>query len=382
MIFKSMCGEKVSLLGMGNMRLPTTGGPMGTIDRVKAQEIIDYVYSNGVNYYDTAYVYHQGESEKFLGEALKKFPRESYFLATKIPGFMLMPGQTPQSIFEEQLKRMQTDYIDFYLLHNVSESSLAVYTDEKIGVVKYLLEEKARGRIRHLGFSCHGTPETLKKFIEHWNCFEFVQIQLNYLDWTLQDAKRQYEIITEHNLPVIVMEPVRGGRLASLNPEADSVLKAARPDKSVASWAFRYLQGLDNVKVILSGMTLLDQAEDNVKTFEKLEPLSTDEMKTLDKALDILKGQDFIPCTKCRYCDGCPHGLDIPGLLAVYNELNVAPGMGVMMTLGSIPPEKKPDKCVSCGLCLSKCPQNINIPEYMEKFAKKLSEMPKGMPRL
>jgi predicted aldo/keto reductase-like oxidoreductase len=379
MIYKSLCGERVSMLGMGNMRLPTAGGPMGAIDRARSRDIIDYVYASGVNYFDTAYVYHQGDSERFLGEVLKKYPRGSYFLATKMPGFMIAPGQTPRGIFEEQLRRCQTDYFDFYLAHNVSESSLPVYMNEELGIIRYLMEEKKNGRIRHLGFSSHGTPATLKSFIERWNCFDFVQIQLNYLDWTLQDAKRQYEIITEHGLPVVVMEPCRGGRLASLNPEADEALKKARPDKSVASWAFRYLQGLDNVRVILSGMTLMEQAADNVSTFSQLEPLSEAEMKALDRALELLKGKDFIPCTKCRYCEGCPQDLDIPELLALYNEMNVAPDMGVMLASSARNPEKEPDSCVSCGLCVSKCPQNINIPDYMSKFAKKIAEMPRGM---
>lgn len=375
MIYKDFKGKSISMLGMGNMRLPVNDGK---VDRAKAQEIIDYVYASGVNYYDTAYMYHQGESEKFIGEALKKYPRDSYYLATKMPGFMLQPGQTPQSVFEEQLSRCQVDYFDFYLLHNVNEGSVNIYNDEKLCIINYLLEEKKKGRIKHFGFSCHSKPNTLKAFLDKWDCFEFVQIQLNYLDWELQDAKQMYEIISSHGLPVWVMEPVRGGRLAALNPEADALLLKEQPEASIASWAFRYLMGLDNVQLILSGMTTLEQAQDNVKTFSKLQPLNEDEEVVLEKALDILKSADSIPCTKCNYCEGCPMKLDIPGLFAIYNELSIAPGFGVMMAINGIPEERKPYRCISCGQCLTKCPQSIDIPGYMQKFAKKLMEMPKG----
>ena len=378
MIYKEFKGEKISRLGMGNMRLPTTEGP---IDKVKAQEIIDYVYASGVNYFDTAYMYHQGESEKFVGEALSKYPRNSYYLATKMPGFMLAQGQTPKAVFEEQLSKCKTDYFDFYLLHNVNDTSINIYNDEKLGIISYLLEEKKKGRIKHLGFSCHGKPATLKAFLDKWDCFEFVQIQLNYLDWELQDAKQQYEIITSHGIPVWVMEPVRGGRLASLNPEADALLKREHPEASIASWAFRYLMGLPNVQVILSGMTTLEQAQDNIKTFSKLETLSEDEQLVLDKALDILKKADSIPCTKCNYCEGCPMKLDIPGLFEIYNELAIAPGFGVMTALGAIPEDRKPHNCISCGQCPYKMPSEHRYPRlYARNYTKKIMDMPRMGP--
>lgn len=376
MIYKEFKGMNISQLGMGNMRLPTAGAPMGAIDREKAQEIIDYVYKNGVNYFDTAFMYHGGDSEKFLGEALKKYSRESFYLADKMPGFMVQPGQSPNTIFEEQLRRCQTDYFDFYLLHNVSESTIDTYMNEELGIIDYLLEQKKAGRIRYFGFSNHGKPETLKRFIERWNCFDFVQIQLNYLDWTLQDAKRQYEIITEHGMPVWVMEPCRGGRLASLSPEADELLKKARPDVSIASWAFRYLQTLPNVQVVLSGITQMEQAADNIKTFAQPNPLSKDEQKVLEQAVQMLKENLNVPCTKCRYCNGCPKGLDISELLAIYNELCIDHGPALMIALRNMPEEKKPVNCIGCGQCSKKCPQNIDIPGIMSKLAKTLAKMP------
>ena len=227
MEFKQLCGENISRLGMGNMRLPTTEGK---IDYPKAQEIIDYLMAQGVNYYDTAYMYHGGESEKFIGQALKKYPRDSYFLASKMPHSELEKGRSPQEIFEEQLSRCGVDHFDFYLLHNVSNNTYETFLDEKIGTIAYLLEQKKNGRIRHLGMSSHATPDILKKFLElqHQN-MEFVQIQLNYLDWEMQDAQRQYEYICQYDLPVWVMEPCRGGRLAALSPEADAILKEAAP---------------------------------------------------------------------------------------------------------------------------------------------------------
>ena len=374
MEYKAFQDLSLSRLGMGNMRLPTTE-PGGPIDKEKAQAIIDRVIAQGVNYFDTAYMYHGGQSELFLGEALKKYPRDSYYLADKMPSSALQNRtRTPREVFEDQLQKCQTDYFDFYLLHNVSEASIDLFMDEELGVIPYLLEEKKAGRIRHLGFSSHSTPATLKKFLDKYDFFEFVQIQLNYLDWTLQDAKSQYEIITAYGVPVWVMEPCRGGRLASLTPEADALLKAKHPDKSVASWAFRWLQSLDNVGVILSGMTQMDQAEDNLSTFSAHQPLDEEERKVLAEALDILQKAVFIPCTKCHYCDGCPRGLDIPKLLHMYNAYRLNPGPGGRLAYNRLPEDQRADHCIHCGRCIAKCPQSIDIPAEMHAYANAMAE--------
>lgn len=245
MIYKQFQDLQLSTLGMGNMRLPIAG-QKGPIDREKAREIIAYAYQNGVNYFDTAYRYHDGESEEVVGEALKAFPRDTWYLATKMPGHMMnfqngklgfqgylagLEISSPAAIFEEQLKKCGVEYFDFYLLHNLNETSYDLYTNEDLGMVEYLLEEKKAGRIRHLGFSTHARPETIERFLNRYDCFEFAQIQLNYLDWTLQDAKRKYEILVEHNLPVIVMEPCRGGRLTNLDPQTTAMLKEALPQR-------------------------------------------------------------------------------------------------------------------------------------------------------
>ncbi len=374
MEYKLFQGKSLSRLGMGNMRLPTTE-PGGPIDMEKAQAIIDRVIEAGVNYFDTAWFYHGGESENFLGKALAKYPRESYYLADKMPSSVLQSGEmSPKELFETQLKKCSTDYFDFYLLHNVSEATVDLFTDEKLGVIPYLLEEKKAGRIRHLGFSSHSTPPTLKKFLDQYDFFEFVQIQLNYLDWELQDAKSQYEIITGYGVPVWVMEPCRGGRLASLTEEADAILKAKRPDKSVASWAFRWLQGLDNVGVILSGMTQMDQAEDNLSTFSAHQPLDGEEQATLDEALDVLRRAVFVPCTKCHYCDGCPKELDIPKLLHMYNAYRLNPGPGGKFAYQKLEEAARPDQCIHCGRCIAKCPQHIDIPAELHAYAAAMCE--------
>lgn len=374
MEYKLFQGKYISRLGMGNMRLPTTE-PNGPIDRERAQAIIDHIVEQGVNYFDTAYMYHSGQSELFLGEALKKYPRDSYYLADKMPSSALQDRKrTPREVFEEQLQKCQTDYFDFYLLHNVSEASVDLFMDEEIGVIPYLLEEKKAGRIRHLGFSSHSMPATLEKFLDRYACFEFVQIQLNYLDWTLQDAKTQYEIISRYGVPVWVMEPCRGGRLASLTPEADAILKAACPEKSVASWAFRWLRGLDNVQVILSGMTQMDQAEDNLATFSRHQPLTDSEQKALEQALEILRKEVFVPCTKCHYCDGCPRGLDIPKLLHMYNSYRLNPGPGGRHAYSQLPEESRADRCIHCGRCIARCPQNIDIPGELRAYAGAMAE--------
>ena len=369
MQYKELCGEKISRLGMGNMRLPTIGEGMNApIDEEKAFAIIDFVYSNGVNYFDTAYMYHGGKSEEFVGRALKKYPRDSFFLASKMPSMELEKREV-EDIFNEQLNRCQTEYFDFYLLHNVNEGSYDIFTSEEKHVIPYLIEQKKAGRIKHLGLSSHGSPAMLKKLLDTYSFPEFVQIQLNYLDWELQDAKQQYEIITSHNIPVWVMEPCRGGRLASLSDGANAVLKEAAPDRSIASWAFRYVAGLSNVGVILSGMTMLDQATDNVSTFCGDMEFSSAEQNALKKALELFKGELHVPCTACHYCDGCPMGLDIPALIKVYNQARVQMSYGVHMAMERMGEDQRPSNCIACGSCVSKCPQNIEIPQVMTEFA-------------
>lgn len=375
MMYQTLCGEKLSRLGMGNMRLPTKGERNGPIDEEKAQEIIDYLMASGVNYYDTAYMYHGGKSELFVGKALKKYPRDSYFLADKMPSYPLKEGKTPQEIFEEQLQKCGVDHFDFYLLHNLCEDSVPVFTDPEKGVIPYLLEQKKAGRIRHFGLSSHAKPETLKKFLDQYDFFEFVQLQLNYLDWDMQDAKQQYEIVTNYGVPVWVMEPCRGGRLASLTPEADAMLKDCQPERTIASWAFRYVMSLPNVGVVLSGMTQMDQAENNVATFSEGKNLSEEEQAVLHRALEQFRSQVIVPCTACHYCDGCPMELDIPEILRLYNRYALNKSPMIHMDMAEL--AHQPEECIACGACQSKCPQNIAIPDVMEQFAAGLKSLPK-----
>lgn len=379
MEYREVCGEKISLLGMGNMRLPVVDGNKEVVDKEKASAIIDLVYRSGVNYFDTAYMYHGGKSELYLGEALTKYPRESYFLADKMPGMFIKEGEGKErvaQIFEEQLSRCRTEYFDFYLLHNLSARTKPVYQNSDLDIVGYLLEQKRLGRIRHLGFSSHATPEVLEEFIDSFpkDTFEFVQIQLNYLDWKLQRADEQFRIITSRGLPVWVMEPCRGGRLASLCPEADEILKDAAPDRSVASWAFRYVGSMKEVGVILSGMTEYFQAEDNLSTFGKFDPLTDDERSTLDRAADMLLAKVRVPCTGCRYCAVCPLGIDIPKVLECYNEYKLSNGPYELRPLMRLPEGQRPGDCLGCGACESVCPQNINVPAIMAESAEVLAQ--------
>jgi len=387
MIYKQFKDMNLSWLGMGNMRLPTQV-QRGPIDEEKARKIIEYAYENGVNYFDTAYRYHDGESESFVGRVLSQYPRESWYLATKMPGHMMnyengklgfqgyLQGHTVTSIaqiFEEQLEKCGVDYFDFYLLHNLCETSYDFYTDEDLAVVEYLLEQKKAGHIRHLGFSAHGRAETIDNFLNWKDCFEFVQIQLNYMDWILQEAGKKYEVITKHGIPVVVMEPCRGGRLASLNEKADAMLKEARPDDSIASWAFRYLQSLPNVSVVLSGMTTMEQLQENIQIFSIDDPVTENEKKVLDKAMETMV--DMVPCTACRYCcEGCPQGLDIPKLISMYNETRFEFPFTLSFTLGAMKEEELPGACLACGACNQLCPQGIDIPNAMKNFADALKE--------
>lgn len=375
MIYSDFQNEKLSLLGFGAMRLPCLAD--GSIDENQVAEMTRLAMEAGVNYFDTAYPYHGGQSERVMGRVLSKYPRDSYNLATKYPGHQILSdGYNPAAIFEEQLEKCGVDYFDFYLLHNVNEKSMEVYMDPQWGIVDYFKEQKRLGRIRHLGFSSHAQVEGLEKFLDYCGQdMEFCQIQLNYMDWMLQKAKEKYELLTARGIPVWVMEPVRGGMLASLSEENSAKLKAIRPEATDASWGFRFLQGLPNVKMVLSGMSNLAQMQDNLATFARRDTLTPAETELL---LSIARGMmDSIPCTACRYCcEGCPKGLDIPALLAVYNELRVTPTVNAAMRVEFLPEEKKPTACIACGKCARSCPQNIDIPRALKELAEKLTTIP------
>ena len=375
MIYRNFKEDSLSLLGFGTMRLPVLEN--GQIDGEQTETMVALAMEAGVNYFDTAYPYHGGESEIVIGRILKKYPRNSYRLATKYPGHQIVEKYDPKAIFEEQLEKCGVDYFDYYLLHNVYENSMHIYTDEKIGVMEYFREQKRLGKIRHLGFSSHGRLENLKEFLDlYGDEMEFCQIQLNYLDWTLQQAKEKYELLTQWGIPVWVMEPVRGGKLASLTEKDVKALKEKRPDESVASWSFRFLQELPNVTMILSGMSNVEQMKDNLKTFQNENPLSDGERALL---LTIAEGmKQSVPCTSCRYCcDGCPLGLDIPKMIATYNEIVIAPSTNAVMWLDALAAEKLPAACIKCGKCSKICPQGIAVPDVLEEFVTRLEKIPK-----
>lgn len=370
MIFSDFQDKKLSLLGFGAMRLPVKDGQ---IDQELVAEMVRYGMEHGVNYFDTAYPYHGGMSERVIGKILSQYPRESYYLADKFPGHMILESYDPQTLFEEQLRRCNVEYFDFYLLHNVYEESVDRYLDPELGILEYLKEQKRNGRIRHLGFSTHGRLDMMKKFLEQYgDIMEFCQIQLNYLDWTLQDAKEKYELLTQYNIPVWVMEPVRGGKLANF---WDPRLAERRPDCTTASWGFRFLQSLPNVKMILSGMSNMEHMTDNVETFAERKPLTQEETDLLLQIAEEMK--NVIPCTGCRYCcDGCPMGLDIPAMMSICSDIRFAPVVNSVMVLEALPEDKKPSACIACGKCTKVCPQGIDIPAVMQELTKRLEAMP------
>lgn len=375
MIYKQFQDIRLSALGLGAMRLPVLEGKDAQIDEPAAQEMVDYAMEYGVNYYDTAWGYHSGQSELALGRALARYPRESFYLATKFPGYDLNNMGRVEEIFEAQLKKCQVDYFDFYLFHNVCEMNIDAYLDPQYGIDAYLTAQKANGCIRHLGFSAHGSVPVIRRFLEAYgDHIEFCQLQINYLDWTFQDARAKVELLKEYNIPVWVMEPLRGGRLAKLGESHTRRLNALRPDEATPAWAFRFLQTIPEVTMILSGMSNMAQLQDNVHTFETEKPLTEGELSELMEIADEILGRKALPCTACRYCtDHCPQGLDIPELIKLYNEHNFTEGGFIApMALAACPEEKKPSACVGCRSCEAVCPQQIKISEVMKDFTEKL----------
>ena len=374
MIYNDFQGKKLSALGFGAMRLPTLAD--GSVDEAQVEVMVDYAIKNGVNYFDTAWPYHGGMSERIMGRVLKNYPRESFYLADKFPGHQISATYDPAATFEEQLRRCGVEYFDFYLLHNVYEKSIKTYLDPRWGILEYFKEQKKLGRIKHLGFSTHGSIALIEEFLDICGeDMEFCQIQLNYLDWTLQDAKAKYDMLKRRGIPVWVMEPVRGGKLATLNEDNTARLQKLRPDETVVAWCFRFLQSLPNVTMTLSGMSNMNQIQENIATYVEDKPLNAAEMEAVFAIAEGMKNS--VPCTSCRYCcDGCPAGLEIPKLLAILNDLRFAPVVNTSMLVEAMPEEKRPSACISCGKCTKICPQGIDVPALMEELTQRLAKMP------
>ncbi|MBQ7654351.1 MAG: aldo/keto reductase, partial [Clostridia bacterium] len=336
----------------------------------------DYAIKNGLNYFDTAWGYHDGQSEPMIGKILADYPRDSFLLASKFPGYDLSNMPKVREIFEKQLERCRVDHFDFYLFHNVCETNIDAYLDPKYEIYDYLIEQKKNGRIRHLGFSCHGHYEVLERFLKAYGKdMEFCQLQINYLDWHFQEADKKVELLKQYDIPVWIMEPLRGGALASLSKENEAKLKALRPDESISAWAFRFLQTLPEVIVSLSGMSSLEQLKENMETYKEEKPLSNEEMTALLSIADSMMKKGTVPCTACRYCTThCPMQLDIPYLLSLYNEhIYTGGGFIAPMAISALDEDKRPSACIGCGSCAAVCPQQIDIPEVMSISAKKLS---------
>ncbi|MCL2753121.1 MAG: aldo/keto reductase [Defluviitaleaceae bacterium] len=369
MVYRNFKDKKVSWLGMGNMRLPMTEGDSPTIDKVKAQEIIDYAMANGINYYDTAVGYHSGESEVFLGEALEKYPRDSYYLATKFSIFM---NPDYKSVFEEQLARLKTDYIDFYLIHAIMDNNFQSYIDS--GCIQYFAEQKAAGRIKHLGFSTHANFDNFMTFLNQHD-WEFVLQQLNAYDWQYGISKQMYEELESRGIQTIAMGPVRGGRIAKLSPEAEAILKEARPAWTLSEWAFRWVKNRSNNMIALSGMTTLEQIKENVRLFQDDSSMTEAEEEIFYNALEAFKKEMQAPCTDCNYCidsENCPVKINIPRFLQVYNNYKVDGDFALKRKIEAVESAGLPSDCVFCDKCNQKCPQSIDIVAIMRELGEYL----------
>lgn len=373
MIYKPFQDLSLSALGLGCMRLPTGSGGEGDIDEQETARLVAYAMEQGINYYDTAWGYHNGQSELVMGRVLGAYPRESFYLADKFPGYDLSNMPKVEEIFNQQLEKCQVEYFDFYLFHNVCELNIDAYLDPKYGILDYLLKQKEAGRIRHLGFSAHGRLDVIKRFLAvYGRSMEFCQLQVNYVDWDFQDAKDKVALLNAWGIPVWVMEPMRGGRLAKLAEEDVRTLKALRPEEPIPAWAFRFLQGAAGMPLTLSGMSTFQQLRDNIETYREERPLNARERKTLlDIAAHMTAG---VPCTACRYCTShCKQGLDIPLLLELYNEHSFTNGGFLApFTLQAMPEDKRPSACLGCKSCEEVCPQQIKISEILEDFNEKL----------
>ena len=364
MFYNEFKGLRLSALGFGAMRLPLLEDGK-TVDKDLSARMFDAAIQGGVNYFDTAVPYHNGTSETIVGEILRNYPRESWYLATKYPGHQHYEMFDPAGTFERQLRVCGVDYFDFYLFHNICENNIDDYLNPRWGMLDYFVKQREAGRIRHLGMSTHATLPLFKELLDgpYGEQIEFCQIQLNYLDWSLQEARTKVEMLNERGIPIWVMEPVRGGKLAAV------------PEVPVDD-AFRWVSNVPGVKVTLSGMSTMQQVEQNIATFNERRPLTETDKERLYRVAETLK--KGVPCTACRYCcSGCPAGLDIPVLLKAFNDLSFGFSFRPMMYIEALPQEKRQSACLHCGHCNTVCPQGIDVPKALADLNKLYDTYPK-----
>ena len=364
-------GIETSLLGYGCMIFPTTAE--GKIDREAAEKLLDKAYEQGVNYFDTAYPYHNGESEAFVGSVLKKYDRSSFYLATKLPLWGVQKLEDVDRIFSEQLERLQMDYVDFYLMHAVRKSAWDKMVE--LGVVKRLEELKEEGKIRYLGFSFHDSYEVFEEVLRYRD-WDFCQIQLNYMDTEIQAGMKGYALTEELNIPLVIMEPVKGGSLAAFAEDITSKFRALDPTASTASFALRWVASLPNVKVVLSGMSNLEQVEDNLATFNEFKPLKEQESNTIQAIVDLINSRVKSGCTGCGYCLPCPAGVAIPANFRVWNTYHMYQNYNAVQWSweNELGEEKQARNCIKCGKCEQACPQKLSIRADLEKVQEDLDK--------
>lgn len=367
--FKKL-GVETKLLGFGCMRFPTIDGE---IDETQAEEMLDTAYKAGVNYFDTAYVYHGGKSESFVGKVLAKYPRDTYYIATKLPVWNLETKEDVKRVIDEQFARLDKEVIDFYLLHSMQKKAWDKAVEFE--ALKVIEEYRKAGKIKYVGFSFHDSYEVFEEIINAYD-WDFCQIQFNYVDTEIQAGTKGYELCKSKGIPMVIMEPIKGGSLATLPKEVSEPFRKLHPDWSDASWALRFVASHENVKVILSGMSTLDQVKENLKTFENLEDLTTEELETIKGVADTIKARTKNGCTGCRYCMPCPAGVDIPGNFSAWNlyykyESERAAGWAIRQVKAA---EGFASKCVKCGACEAVCPQHLSIREDLEKIQEEMKQ--------
>lgn len=359
-------GKEISRLGYGGMRFPKNGDE---VDVDAAVQLLRKAYEMGINYFDTAMVYHKGESEKIFGKAFEPYPRDSYLIADKMSIWLCSDEEDMKARFYNQLKTLKTDYIDFYLVHSLNRNHYKKVKD--LHCVEFLQQMKQEGKIKHLGFSFHDTYQVFTQILNDYT-WDFVQIQLNYLDWHNQGAEQLYRELERRNLPVMVMEPVRGGYLATIDSERAKPFLELEPQRSIASWAIRWVESLPQVAVVLSGMSDLQQLEDNVATMTHFEPMNEQELAAIDRVVEEIRKVNEIPCTGCRYCMDCPMGVDIPEIFSIYSQYKIfgKEKAFVQDYEEVVEHGNGAEHCVRCMACTTKCPQMIAIPDKLEMIAK------------